>query len=277
MEDNSTNNIVTDTNETQWKSTLGQPIDSPWDSTMQKENAWETLHSRLQAEGTPNSRGANAGFVGRTLYYAAAMLAAIVLVTEIGIALKNKRSVNLSFTPVVKQPAGSITHQGTIAPAIASAPVTPLGSKMETAGPKMNRPDLARMVAASKKPQASNGLMSQGLVPNELAAQGQTPNGLVPNELASQGLAVGAPQPVVSMDQPVAAPAPTSLKGSQVQTALKVISINELEGTQVDAAQDKKAKTLHALQVQWIHQSPHAEISYQDDKTPNAGIHVKVH
>lgn len=292
MEDNKTDNIGTEPKEVPWKSTLDLPDSSPWDSTVQKENAWETLHRQLQAERAPIAQRSNAGFIGRILFYTAAILVAIILSLGIGIALKNKHSVNLALTPGIQQPVaqqtvGNITTQGLTSPSTVLAPPPILGSKMGTLAP-------------SKQLQTTNELtvQSQWSIRNGLTKRAQTTIGLPPSGLPSGGLPSGGlpsgglppqakaavvPQPLVSVDQPVTTPAPASLKGnlvpasSNVPAALKVISINELEASPDDATQDKKGKTMHALQIQWIHQSPHAEISYQDDKTPNAGIHVKVH
>jgi hypothetical protein len=278
MEDNMDNNIGTEPGGGRWKSTLDLRGDSPWDSTGQKENAWEALHRRLQVEG--RETGARTAMEAqpyrftslRNYAVAAALVLGIALITGFGIAMKNKRGATSQVIPPPapthsisgpQSPGDAFVNASTPSPGQAS-----IKSSADASGVVLVKP-------SSKGPNKS----FKSLLP-------KTPDVLSPERQERSERQEPLPKTeqenktpaVASATEPFIAVTPDPKPNTAtVHTPLKVISVNELQGTQDEGVVDKNGKTMHALQIQWLHQSPHTEVSYQDDKTPNAGIQVKVH
>jgi hypothetical protein len=281
MEDKTTNNIGTEPEGAHWKSTMDHPSDSPWDSTGQKENAWETLHGRLQVkspqglhlqQGLRLQGGLHFGF--RARFYAAAVLLGVALLTGIGIAIKNKHTLSPSNTVTSSaSPDPRVSQSGVNQPGVnqsgvnqpsESQSIRPIGS---VAASPLSAADLV----STNKLKKVSGVKVSKVAPTAPEALATTTRETVVT-MSQEPMATMTQAPNASVIQAKDVP-----KVPSVHAPLKVISINELEGSHDDASQDKNVKTLHTLQIQWLHQSPHAEISYQDDKTPNAGIQLKVH
>jgi hypothetical protein len=275
MEDNMDNNIGTEPGGGRWKSTLDLRGDSPWDSTGQKENAWEALHRRLQVEG--RETGARTAMEAqpyrftslRNYAVVAALVLGIALITGFGIAMKNKRGATSQVIPLPAT-THSISVPQSPEDAFVNAPTPSPGQASIKSG--VDAPRFVTVKPSSKGPNKS----FKRLLP-------KTPD-VLSQERSERQEPLPKTEPenktpaVASATEPFIAVTPDPKpKTATVHTPLKVISVNELQGTQDEGAFDKNGKTMHALQIQWLHQGPHTEVSYQDDKTPNAGIQVKVH
>lgn len=207
----------------------------------------------------------------------AAALLGIALMTGIGIAMKNKlEATSQATTPPTSTHSisGPQSSEGASVTSIPQAHVEaiPQSPKQASIKSTVEAPGFVSIKPSSNTSSKSMKSLLHKTLDAPSPERSESPVPLSMTEPENK-----TPVVVSATETLIASTPDPKPRTVTVHTPLKVISVNELQGTQDEGAVDKNGKTMHALQIQWLHQTPHTEVSYQDDKTPNAGIQVKVH